>query len=586
MIVARRVYLYGIAFATLWMLVNGLAGLLEVALEAVAQTTIDTLTITPGAGLADKVSFYGALAGIGLVTWVIHWGLAARAVARDPAGECRSALRKVYLYGVLLVGGLILTFRVRRLLIDLLGVGFGTVSASEVVNGDVLSPFAMLVAAGTFWAYHLRVVQRDRLIVPEVGAAATIRRWCVYGLGFVGLMMLLFGMAGLLARLIDLAIPVEGRAADSGRWLALDMSGRVASVVTGLIVWLSSWTWASRLFAQTGSPDPERDSVLHKVYLYGVLLIAIGWTVWNAAQVLYLLLRSLLIPSEAGTLWSAVQRDLGETVANLLVFGVAWAYHAYVVKREALAAPEQQRQASIRWIYGYLVALVGGITFGAGVGGTLATLLDVLVNPGVSRDEHWWEERLSLFATMIVVGLPVWLIPWFRLQSEVVASVARRSLARRIYLFLVLGITVLTLLGSGAFTLYQILRVALGERWTASDTSDLIDAASAAAVAGLLLAYHLRVFQRDAALAKEDEGAEPVPASGQAVPAVPTPLVDGSARPAIADEPVTLLVIRPASSDDVSALREQIEFILPPETSLHTITMSKSEVERLLPEQV
>ena len=316
------------------------------------------------------------------------------------------------------------------------------------------------------------------------------------------------------------------------------------------------------------------------MYLYGVLLIAVSWTVWGAAQVLYVLLRSLLIPSEAGALWSEIQRDLGDTVAYLAVFGVAWAYHASVVKREAAAAPEQGRQATIRWIYGYIVALVGAITLGIGLGGTLATVLDLLVNPGELHGPHWWEERLSLFATMIVVGLPIWLIPWFRLQREVVASVARRSLARRIYLFLVLGITVLTLLGSGAYTLYQILRVALGERWTASNTSDLIDAASAAIVAGLLLAYHLRVFQRDAALAREDEASRPPAApTTPAIPAAPVSATDGAARTA---ETVTLLVVRPPPAADAAALRERLRADLPPGATIDAVEVEESEAARLL----
>jgi len=576
MIVARRVYVYGIAFATVWMLVNGLAGLLEVALEAIVQSVIETLTITQGSGLADKVSFYGALTGIGLVVWLIHWVLAARALARDPHAETRSALRKLYLYGILLVGGLILVFQGRELLIDLLEAAFGLGSWADLMNGDVIPPLSMLAAVGAFWAYHLRVVQRDRAVVPETGAAATIRRWCVYGLAFVGLQMLLFGTAGLVSRLIELAVPPAGSAADSGRWLGLDMAGRLASVLAGLVAWVASWGYSTRLFAHASGPDPERDSVLRKVYLYGVLLIAVSWTVWGGAQVLYVLLRSLLIPSEAGALWSEIQRDLGDTVAYLAVFGIAWAYHAYVVKREAAAAPEQGRQATIRWIYGYIVALVGAVMFGIGLGGTLATVLDLLVNPGELRGPHWWEERLSLFATMIVVGLPVWLIPWLRLQREVVAAVARRSLARRIYLFLVLGLTVLTLLGSGAYALYQILRVALGERWTAGNTSDLIDAASAAIVAGLLLAYHLRVFQRDAALAREDEAARPpVPA----IPAAPVSSADGAAQAA---DTVTVLIVRPPPTVDADTLREHIRAGLPPGATIDAVKLESAEATRLL----
>ena len=112
--------------------------------------------------------------------------------------------------------------------------------------------------------------------------------------------------------------------------------------------------------------------------------------------------------------------DLGGTVAHLVVFGIAWAYHAQVVKREASVA-EAGRQASIRWIYGYLVALVGAATLAAGLFGLLSTLLDLLVQPGTTQSEYWWQEQLSLYGTLVVVGLPVWLIPWTRLQREVVA---------------------------------------------------------------------------------------------------------------------------------------------------------------------
>jgi hypothetical protein len=572
MVVARRVYLYGIAFATVWMLVNGLAGLLDVALQALVESAVGPSATIVTSNLRDRVSFDGALTGLGLVTWVIHWGLAARALRRAPVDEARSPLRKVYLYGFVLVGGLVLAYQLHRLLADVFGLIYGIVSAGDVAGGDVVSPLSMLLVVGVFWIYHLRVARRDQAIAAEIGAAATVRRWCSYILALVGLLMLLFGAAGLVERLIELAMPIDGNAVDSGRWLAFDLSGRIARVVTGLIVWLGAWTWTSRLFAQTGHPDRERDSVLRKVYLYAVLLIAVSWTVWNVAQALYVVLRSVLIPSQSGALWRTVQGDLGGMVANLAVFGIAWAYHARVVKREADAAPEQRRQAAIRWIYGYIVALVGGITFGIGFGGTLATLLDLLAQTGSTSDPNWWAERLSLYGTMILVGLPVWLIPWFRLQGEVVASVARRSLARRIYLFVVLGITVLTLLGSGAFTLYQLFRAALGEPWTASNTGDLIDAASAAIIAALMLAYHLRVFQRDAALARQDAAT---------VPAVPTPLVapEDSAEHA-ADGLVTLLIVRAPDGD--ANVRQRIQGVLPADARVSAVRMNTAEAERLL----
>jgi hypothetical protein len=585
MIVARRVYQYGIAFAAVWMLVNGLAGLLEVLIESIVATILPPVTSIGSSGLANRVSFSGALAGIGLITWVIHWGLALRAVSRDPLGERRSAIRKLYLYGVLLVGGLILTYEVRQLVFDVLGLLFGSVSGTDFLNGDVASPLSMLLATGAFWLYHLRLADRDRQAVPEVGAGATLRRWCVYLLAFVGLLMLLFGVSNLLARAGEMTLPHAGVQLDTGRWLALDVAGRVASILTGLLVWVTAWTWSTRQFHRTVGGDLERESTLRKVYLYGVLLFAISWTVWNIGQMLYVLVYSALVPSEAGELWNDIQRDLSETIGHVVVFGVAWAYHARVITRESAAAPERHRQASIRWIYGYLVAVVGAVTFASGLGGTLGTLLDLLVRPGVPHSEHWWQERISLFATLMVVGLPVWLLPWMRLQREVVASVARRSLARRIYLFLVLGVTVLTLLGTGAYTLYQVLRVALGETWTASNTSDLLEAASAAAVAGLMLGYHLRVFQHDAALARQDEeseAAEATSTTGTAAAGTLAPNQAGAAVVSAADS-VTLLVIRAADDAQAAELRAQVAAALPDGSTVETVRLPAAEAARLLP---
>jgi hypothetical protein len=357
---------------------------------------------------------------------------------------------------------------------------------------------------------------------------------------------------------------------DSVEWLARDVAGRSGSISIGLLFWVLAWGWSTRQFERPGGAFPERESVLRKVYLYGILLLAVSWTVWNLGQMLYVALRSALIPSQAGALWSTVQHDLAGTVAHVLGFGVVWAYHARVLKREAAAATEVGRQASIRWIYGYIVSLVGASTLAGGLAGLLSTLLDLLVQPGTTHSEYWWQQQVSLYATLVVVGLPVWLVSWLQLQREVVASVARRSLARRIYLFVALAATVLTLLGTCAYVLYQLLRVLLGDRWTASNTSDLLAAVSAATVAGLLLAYHLQVFRRDAALAQADEAATPKPAGLAAAPA---------------GELVTLLVIRPDNGADADALRARLASALPPDTAVQTVRLPAADAARLLDAQ-
>src|SRR3954452_8359943 len=98
MIVARRVYLYAIAYAGLGMLVAGLAMVFEIVLEALAEQVLGPFAAIGSSEQVRRISLAAATGGIGLVAWAIHWGLASRAVrGADEAAERSSAIRKLYL---------------------------------------------------------------------------------------------------------------------------------------------------------------------------------------------------------------------------------------------------------------------------------------------------------------------------------------------------------------------------------------------------------------------------------------------------------------------------------------------------------
>ncbi len=493
MAVTRRVYLYAIAFVALGMLVGGLSSLLETSLAVLLEPLARLTAILGTSLLRDRISFAGAVAVIGLIAWLAHW-LPADRSARRHAAERRAAIRKLFLYAVLGGGALLLAAAGRGLLTDLLLALFGRLTWPSVLTGAIVRPFAVLAVAGPIWLYYARVTQADRMAEPEVGAGATLRRWCLYALSFVGLLQALFAAVGLLQALWEAAVVPPGVLA-SGAWLPSVVPGAVGSLVAGLALWTAAWTASTAAFDRADAPDPERRSVLRKVYLYLVLAIAVAWTVWNIGRVLYQVLRALLIPEQLAGGWGALAHDLGGPGVAVLVFGLAWAYHARVVAREAATSPERRQQATIRWLYAYLVTFIGLVALGVGLGGTLATLLDLLVQPAAVRSTHWWEERVSLFTTLVVVGLPLWAAYWRRLQHEAREPLARDALVRRIYLFLVFGLTVLTLLTSGAFTLYQGIRRALGDPGTPGATSDLVAAASAVLLAAVFLLYHVRVYR-------------------------------------------------------------------------------------------
>ena len=119
--VARRVYFYGVAFASLVMLAIGLNGLGEILLDRLAG-------VLPGAGQEvsplSELTQSVALVLVGLPVWLLHWRLAQRAAEREE-GEREAALRRLYLYAVLLTFALRWAFSANELLQTALGALLG-----------------------------------------------------------------------------------------------------------------------------------------------------------------------------------------------------------------------------------------------------------------------------------------------------------------------------------------------------------------------------------------------------------------------------------------------------------------------------
>jgi hypothetical protein len=172
----------------------------------------------------------------------------------------------------------------------------------------------------------------------------------------------------------------------------------------------------------------------------------------------------------------------------------------------------------VRRLYTYLVAIIAVVLVNTGAGGLLWTLADLLTNAQRSAGgTDWWREQVSLFATLLIVGLPVWVAYWGRvadLRRVPIPLPEVTSLSRRLYLYLILLAGVLVLLGAGATAAKQILDLILGETATAGATTNLARALAVAAVAGLSVFGHQRVLRRDQALATAA-----LPAADAATPA-------------------------------------------------------------------
>ena len=185
----------------------------------------------------------------------------------------------------------------------------------------------------------------------------------------------------------------------------------------------------------------------------------------------------------------------------LIVYGLSWQYHRRTLAVQVIAQPELPPQAGVRRLYVYLVCLIALGLLATGAGGLLWTLGDAVTSASrtVNRPD-WWREQVSLYATLVAVGLPVWLLHWGPVAGPGAGRWSAdepQSLARRLYLYLSLLLGVLTLLGSGAVAARQLLDLALGATATGSVVTNLARALAVAIVSGLVVFYHQRVLRAD-----------------------------------------------------------------------------------------
>jgi hypothetical protein len=480
----RRTYAYLLAFAGLTILALAVANLAQLLIDLVLQAPL----ASTDRYVRDTVSLSGAAALVGLPAWLLHWLWIQRSARSDPS-ERTSVLRGLYLQVILAGAALAIGLAAHEVLRSsfdaLLGgnraTGFGP--AADLV----VRPLPFVLVGLLVWFGHWRVGALDRRLAGESGGTATLRRWYVYGAALIGLLSMLDGARELLERLW--ANIVARAAAPAGAGFA----DPAATTLVGLGVWLVHWVALPARLPE-GSRREDGNSLLRSVYLFVALAVGVTGTLLGASQLLYYIVARLLGVERPGGVGGDLLQAAASPVSTAVVYGSAWAYQRHALGRQAALYAEAPRQAGIRRLYTYVISLLALSVVGFGAAGLLWTLGDVLFSPGAASGDYW-RERVALFATLTIVGLPVWLLYW-RPSAPTVAEA--HSLARRVYVYLSLIVAALTLIGSVAGALYRLIGLALGETFSSEVATDLAHALGVACVAAVVGAYHWRILRGDA----------------------------------------------------------------------------------------
>lgn len=493
MLVIRRIYLY---------LVSAI-GLIAITWAVIG---LARLIISEGIGQGQIIGLASLLAIIivGLPIFLFHWLMAQR-LAASSQEEFISPIRQVYFYVIMAAGGAPIFANIYQLLdnglVALLGGEQPNYYPYDLTTDEHIAAILVWLVV---WLYIWRLARplSNRQFAANFVINLSIRRLYLLLFSLSGLALATWGAIGLLRTLMELATLTPWRT---------PIANFSAQLLLGGFVWVGHWFILQRDFA-TEHPAEER-SVLRKIYLYLAVFV---YTVMTLSSGSLLLKRFIELALGAPPSSEPLLEQLSIPVPLLLVGGLLWAYHWSVLRRDAEQAPEAPRQASVRRVYAYLIAALGLATLLTGIIGLLTQLIDLLTSP-VAVGFNSYREEIALLTAMILVGLPVWLLPWRKLQrlavepfqkekADTTAAVEeRRSTMRKIYLYFFVFMASLGIFGSAGWFVFHILTAILGADLPSDFSTQVLSALVIALFSIGVWLYHWWAIRLDGRLEDREQ---------------------------------------------------------------------------------
>jgi hypothetical protein len=507
----QRAYFYVVLLVAIHMIVLGVANLLRVGAEIALDAPSGGFTglpfvfaefNRPREQYREQASLAIALLLVAVPAWYLHYRAADAAARRSPQ-ERGSALRGAYLQIVVLVTALLVFGygqRVLNLVLQAVLVGENSFFALEPSwQARAAGGLAMAIAAAGALVFHLRVAAADRASGALSTRAAELGHFVRYVLALVGLFFFALTLASVLAglwqRLLfpfpDPVVPPGVRARplpDRATSLLFDLANSIPGIVSGLALWLAAWRQDQRV--PSGADVVERSSVARRLAVYFIIAV-------SALVVLFGLTAAITVVIARGLgdriTDADVGRSLGTPVIFAAVFAAVWWYHRRVVEREAARETEAGRAAGIRRAYYYLIAAIGlgmaAIGSAGAIGAVGSGLLHLMDH--APRDTATW-------ISLVLVGGPAWAFHW-RAQQLRLDDDERRSLQRRVYLYLAILGSVAAVLVFGSALLFNLLKGVLAFQFDVALVHDLWHFSVDTAVGAVALAWHFRLVRADRA---------------------------------------------------------------------------------------
>jgi hypothetical protein len=440
----RRLYFYAVALVSLEIVLWGLIGL--------ARSTFSTNIV---GGSATRLAQALALILVGVPVFGLHWWVAQRSAGAD-MDEHASGVRAVFLYAALLGTLIPIAQNALSMLDHLLLRAFGMNYSLAMFNSNQTwsdNLIAMLMN-GIVAAYFITVLRADWRVVTPKDTLADLRRiyryiWVIYTL-----VMLVAGVQQILRFAFDIPTITLGAA-----FRTTFING-----LTLLLIGTPLWFFAWKTIQDALTEATERESLLRLGVLYVLALAGVITVLTSGGMVINVILRDLLGERMSG-------QDFMRLISGPLSIGIplagVWAYYGHWLGRSMAETPDAPRRAGMRRLYFYILTAIGlGATF-TGLSMLLSFVVDASIGNLVWADTL--RPRLAASLATLFASLPLWWLTWRPMQAEALApgdpgDHARRSLVRKVYLYLVLFVSVIGGMIVAVALLFLLLRTLLGDR--------------------------------------------------------------------------------------------------------------------------
>ena len=477
----RRLYFYLVALISLELVLWGLIGL--------ARSILASLDIFQ-AGAAQLAQAL-ALVLVGLPVFLFHWLMAERFTRQDME-ERSSNLRAAFLYGVLL-GSLIPVVQNIIALVNrplLIGLNLSNrrafVGSSQVRTDNVIAILMNLLVA----AYFLHILRRDWRVVQPTGNFVLVRRlyrwvWMLYGLGLA-----ITGVDLVLRFLLSFGYTSLGL----GTQRYLLVNGLVLTLV-GTPLWVHSWSVLQKSFSE----GAERQSLLRLGMLYLLSLASAIVTLASGGFIMDDLLR--LVFGLHASLPAFVQSVSDPLAVGVSFLGI-WLYYGRCLDRLMAEVSDTPRRTGMRRLYFYILSALGLTVAFLGLAKLVSFIINTLFQSGLG--EAHLQGMLSAALALLFVGIPLWLIAWRPMQEESfevgdAGDHARRSITRKIYLYLALFAGVIGGMITAVMIFNDLLRSLFGA--ATAGFADILNLLGLLVLFIGLGLYHGLLMRRDGKLA-------------------------------------------------------------------------------------